>query len=260
VSGLLELATFLAKRMTPQQLSRHSQPIHIVYANPHECGPLANALTYTLPVIGWRNTTLRRIGPSDRLSEVPARPLLTIALIGRATRPKFLITSAFENIKQTVFVGGKSAFAELARVASQGALSALNADSPFNILLDQLDHLMTAYFSDEGLRPDSRLTSALLVREHEARQIETLTDRECDVLGSLLIGATPAEIASVNRLSISTVRNHVNRVFQKLEVSSVQRACAVVLRSSCDPRLDLWVRSLADFRHHDRVAYFEQYR
>ncbi|OZE13439.1 hypothetical protein CH249_01435 [Rhodococcus sp. 05-2255-3B1] len=246
--------------MTPQQLSHHSQPIHVVYTNPHECGPLANALTYTLPVIGWRNTTLRRIGPSDLLSEAPARPLLTIALIGRATGPTFLTTSAFENIEQTVFVGGKSAFAELARVASQGALSALNADSPFNILLDQLDHLMTAYFSDEGLLPDSRLTSVMLARAHEARQIETLTDRECTVLGSLLVGASPSEIAIVNRLSVSTVRNHVNRVFQKLEVSSVQRACAVVLSSSCDPRLEVWVRYLADFSHHERVPFFEQYQ
>lgn len=57
-----------------------------------------------------------------------------------------------------------------------------------------------------------------------------LTTREFEVLGLLVEGLTPAAIAEHLVLSRNTVRNHVQRVLQKLGVHSQVEAVAVALR------------------------------
>ena len=57
--------------------------------------------------------------------------------------------------------------------------------------------------------------------------LERLTSRELDVLGEIARGRSNTEIAQALFISPNTVRNHVNRIFGKLDVSD--RAQAIVL-------------------------------
>lgn len=60
----------------------------------------------------------------------------------------------------------------------------------------------------------------------EAARIDTLTDREHDVLRHMARGATNAEIASALFVSEPTVKSHIGSIFSKLAVRD--RAAAIV--------------------------------
>jgi DNA-binding NarL/FixJ family response regulator len=60
----------------------------------------------------------------------------------------------------------------------------------------------------------------------QAAKLETLTDREHDVLRLMARGATNAEIASVMHVAEATVKTHVGSIFAKLGVRD--RAAAIV--------------------------------
>ena len=64
-------------------------------------------------------------------------------------------------------------------------------------------------------------------RSPQSVLLERLTSRELDVLGEIARGKSNAEIAQELFISPNTVRNHVNRIFGKLDVSD--RAQAIVL-------------------------------
>jgi DNA-binding NarL/FixJ family response regulator len=64
------------------------------------------------------------------------------------------------------------------------------------------------------------------------RSVETLTSRELDVLRLIADGLSNAEIGRELFISDATVKTHVTRVLQKLEVRD--RAQAIVLAHRCD--------------------------
>jgi two-component system, NarL family, nitrate/nitrite response regulator NarL len=68
------------------------------------------------------------------------------------------------------------------------------------------------------------LTRALVAR------LRTLTRREADVLGELMVGRTVREIAAAARVSEATVRTQVKAVLAKLEVSSQVSAVGAARR------------------------------
>jgi DNA-binding NarL/FixJ family response regulator len=49
---------------------------------------------------------------------------------------------------------------------------------------------------------------------------ETLTDRESEIVESLIVGATAREVARELRLSFHTVRTHIRNIYQKLGVAN----------------------------------------
>jgi PAS domain S-box-containing protein len=66
---------------------------------------------------------------------------------------------------------------------------------------------------------------AAAMRSSDAR-VRELTNRECEILGMLAGGFRPAEIAEQLCISPLTARNHIQRVFEKLEVHSQAEAVA----------------------------------
>ena len=62
--------------------------------------------------------------------------------------------------------------------------------------------------------------------------MQTLTEREIDVLRLISRGYSNAEIGKELFISDTTVKTHVTRVLQKLEVRD--RAQAIVLAYQCD--------------------------
>ncbi len=60
-------------------------------------------------------------------------------------------------------------------------------------------------------------------REH-LRPFDALTEREANVLRSLIDGHSPKEIARQEGVAVSTVRRHVEGIFRKLEVNSQRQA------------------------------------
>jgi DNA-binding CsgD family transcriptional regulator len=63
-------------------------------------------------------------------------------------------------------------------------------------------------------------------------ELFALTQREADVVGVLLKGASASEIATSLSLSRETVRSHLKRIFRKCEVSSMLELLALVQAAS----------------------------
>lgn len=65
--------------------------------------------------------------------------------------------------------------------------------------------------------------------------VARLTRREVDVLGQVASGLSNKQIAARLRLSEKTIRNHLSRIFEKLEVSN--RTAAVMIAMRTDPQI-----------------------
>lgn len=63
--------------------------------------------------------------------------------------------------------------------------------------------------------------------EARHRRFAALTEREADVLRRLIDGHSPKSIARYEAISVSTVRGHIERIFQKLDVQSQREALAL---------------------------------
>ncbi len=83
----------------------------------------------------------------------------------------------------------------------------------------------------------SRLRS--LTDREESREVEILSERERGVLALVATGKTNKEIAAELVLSEHTVRNHVSRIFDKLNMSRRAEAASFAVRHGlADPKLD----------------------
>ena len=70
------------------------------------------------------------------------------------------------------------------------------------------------------------LDQAFAPERERLRPFDALTEREAHVLGRLIDGDSPKQIARKEGVSLSTVRSHVEGIFRKLEVSSQREALA----------------------------------
>lgn len=57
---------------------------------------------------------------------------------------------------------------------------------------------------------------------------DTLTGRELEILGWIAMGKTNPEIGSILEISLFTVKNHIQRIFRKLNVSNRAQAVAML--------------------------------
>lgn len=69
-----------------------------------------------------------------------------------------------------------------------------------------------------GLRMTPRPAAGPFERNHSAIRSLGLTDRECEILGLLASGQSNKEIARSLGISPNTVKTHVARIYEKLEV------------------------------------------
>lgn len=156
----------------------------------------------------------------------------------------------FRQMPRLVIVGEKVAYSQLVRVRS--------ADRPPEILVVARDgaelvgplllatgvsclasgansgELLAAVRCAVDGRPTFSHTSEGEGPERRyPKDVAHLTEREVEVLGRLSNGYTNPEIAEALHISVATVRTHVARIFQKLDVHSRRD---VLLRSDNPPR------------------------
>lgn len=62
--------------------------------------------------------------------------------------------------------------------------------------------------------------------------LDALSRRECEVVDLIVEGASNGEIAATLDISLSTVKNHISRIFDKLNVNSRTELTALVLRGA----------------------------
>lgn len=103
-----------------------------------------------------------------------------------------------------------------------GAKSYILKDTSIENLVD------TIHSVHQGCRHlSSEIATKLADRVHQSE----LTDRELEVLHIICEGKTNDEIASALRISMGTVKTHINRILSKLQVSD--RTQAVVRAFKC---------------------------
>jgi DNA-binding NarL/FixJ family response regulator len=78
---------------------------------------------------------------------------------------------------------------------------------------------------------DKDMTAHSDSKDRQKTALKTLTDREQDVLRSLIRGATNKEIARELFISEKTVKSHLNKVFKKLNVSRRLEAILCAIKS-----------------------------
>jgi len=107
------------------------------------------------------------------------------------------------------------------RAVQAGAQGYLLKDAPQREMLEAIEAVASGrrYFpSNIAARLAERMTRT------------DLTSRELEVLQVLARGLTNKEIAGVLRISVNTVRNHVNSIIEKLEVSDRTEAATTAIR------------------------------
>lgn len=107
---------------------------------------------------------------------------------------------------------------------SEGRFDAHHCEA-FNLLLPYLDRTMRQLEhplqqQDRTPRPFSDEIDPRLMREH------ALTEREVEIVEWVAMGKTNSEIGSILGLSLYTVKNHLQRIFKKMNVSNRAQAVA----------------------------------
>lgn len=75
------------------------------------------------------------------------------------------------------------------------------------------------------------LNSRLLSRDKDKDKIETLTQREMEVLIQVANGMINKEIATSLHISERTVKNHISNIFKKIEVSDRTQAAVFAIKN-----------------------------
>jgi DNA-binding NarL/FixJ family response regulator len=109
---------------------------------------------------------------------------------------------------------------EIYQVLRAGALGYILKDMGRKMLIDAI----------RSVQAGVRWISPTIQRQFAERSLrETLTAREVEVMRLLAKGLTNREIASVFNIAESTVKNHVNSLLAKLEVSDRTEAVTLCL-------------------------------
>jgi DNA-binding NarL/FixJ family response regulator len=119
-----------------------------------------------------------------------------------------------------------------------GAEAVLDEEMSFEKLVSSLRRLVDG---GELMTEEDRRALLQSVERHQAaelalvRPFSMLTEREAEILESLVDGSSPKQIAHGARISISTVRGHIQRTLTKLDVSSQREALAMARAAGWPP-------------------------
>jgi len=112
-----------------------------------------------------------------------------------------------------IMLSGHANVSMAVQAMKAGAIDFIQKPYPEQALLDSINAALSA---DARTR---RLTRTSVELE---RRLETLTDREQEVLNRTLSGSTSKEIATELAISPRTVETHRKNILRKLEISSVK--------------------------------------
>jgi DNA-binding NarL/FixJ family response regulator len=208
---------------------------------------LTTALAVGLQLQGWPIVdVVRESEVSGKHLEARAWAGIVLVSDEAGVPPQYSFSRHYFALARVVMVGNAASSRAMARAVGLGADAAFNADQPLGVLVRAVDECLIA--PQRSTSTDrSRLAAALHARCREAALFATLTSRECEILGAIVLGLTVAQIAVAEHLSTATVRTHVQHILVKLGVSSQVAAVALVHRSCRDPRLLGWTAKFVKF-------------
>ncbi|MGV1009986.1 MAG: LuxR C-terminal-related transcriptional regulator [Dermatophilaceae bacterium] len=206
---------------------------------------LTAALVAALNVVGWSATAWSPAPATPSGPNAADRPAgVVLAADPQGRIPDLSWVRGDHGRRNVVAVGSLAAVSSLRRVVSRGLVAVLTIDQPFPDLVVEVDR---ALLRQEPPPPAALLSTRLREREREARRFAALTLREQDVLGALIAGHSPVEIAATGRASIATVRSQIQAILTKLGVSSQVAAIALAHRSCREERIVRHIRSHRQF-------------
>lgn len=115
-----------------------------------------------------------------------------------------------------------------------GAEAVVDKATSFEAVLEMLAGMAegrAALGADERELVLAAYERELLPGDADRVVFEALTVREAEVLCRLIDGDAPKQIARAEGIAVSTVRGHIERIFQKLDVSSQREALALARRA-----------------------------
>jgi DNA-binding NarL/FixJ family response regulator len=184
-------------------------------------GLLLAALSAGLTTLEWICV------PGGATNSVPAGAVVLVDDYGLPDR-RVVVELAARSIP-IVAVGSIRRPLPMIAAVQAGATDVVDADLPFVDLVDAVVRALVRRPSTSGRDTTRRrrLLDALHHRSRDEQLLDSLTDREQQVLRALAVGRSAGEIAVAERLSVATVRSHIQAVLRKLEVSSQLAAVAV---------------------------------
>ncbi|MBO0839846.1 MAG: response regulator transcription factor [Sciscionella sp.] len=169
------------------------------------------------------------------------RPDVIITELQRAgTAAVTLLPALAEALPQTrLVVLTECRDASRAVDAARAGVSAwVHKDSPVEHLVDVLRRVLRG----QACYPPEQLGDVLRELRDDVRRarertgpLDALTDREREVLASMVAGKRPAQIAADLYVSANTVRTHIGRILAKLGVRSSLEAVSVALSTGLLP-------------------------
>jgi DNA-binding NarL/FixJ family response regulator len=141
-----------------------------------------------------------------------------------------VVLAAVRSGWQVVVVFGHDDTWRTAEAVADGAVATVPRTAPLDELLEAVARIAAG---GSGMTPEERqahlefhrLTRTRL--DARRRQLDTLTDREFEVLQRLERGQRVAEIAQDAVVATSTVRTHIRSILEKLGVHSQRQAVEV---------------------------------
>ena len=208
-------------------------PPRILLVEDH--GVVAHAIAATLRSSGFPEVDVADIddlSPEAVLATADRfRPHLAVVDLslgeGRSGVP--LIGPLVERGAKVVILTATTTRAAHAEALQAGALGVLDKAMPFDQLVAKIrdaaeGRQVQAAYQREQLVADLRAERA--ADRKRLAPFERLTARERGVLGGLIEGRSPEEIAGAEGLSLNTVRSHIKSILSKLGVRSQLAAVA----------------------------------
>ena len=199
-----------------------TEPIHVAIADDHLVFRLGiRSLLYAEPGV----TVVGEAATSDRAIELyrEVRPdvlLLDLRLPGDGGIHVVERVRSFAPEARILILTSYEVEEEIFRVLRAGARGYALKDIDRDKLLDALHSV------HEG---KSWLVPSIAARMRERAQRPELTEREVDVLRLIGRGLTNREVASVLLIAESTVKNHMNNLMAKLDVSDRTEAVSYAI-------------------------------
>jgi two-component system, NarL family, nitrate/nitrite response regulator NarL len=174
-----------------------------------------------------------KLGPgiSDASADVGAGDIVLLGLLsgdGRTTVG--LIRPLIRWGCRVIVMSSDQGLALAGECLHRGAEAVLDMAMSFEHLVDVLHRLVAG---DCAMTEEERAALAESIERHEVAEValhrpfRALTEREAEVLTSLIAGIAPKQIAHCQGITISTVRGHIQRVLVKLDVRTEREALAM---------------------------------
>jgi two-component system response regulator DctR len=149
----------------------------------------------------------------DALPEHPACVLLDVRMPGMSGLALFeqLLASGVAHLWPVIFLSGHADVPTAVDAVKRGAFDFCEKPFSDNALVDRVE---------QALALSRERIAARQARQALARRLEDLTERERDVMQTVVRGLASEQIAEQFGISVRTVEVHRARVFEKMAVKS----------------------------------------